>query len=264
MNAASPQVVPLPRLSSAVRYRSRGDVRAHEHPETELVYVRQGKLVIKVENVHLEGKPGTVFVLPARQPHEVISRGKWDTICILFSNYGKMIDESSRIVDVSRQTRIWTWFQELSYIHSAKGMPETVGDCLLLTLVSHINCLEADEHRIEVLHPRLAAAVSYLQQHAGEDVDTRSLARAVGVSYSRLGVLFRDQFGCAPLKYHQALRMELARKLLLNPYASIEEIAAAAGFSNVNYFCRLFHKTHGIPPGKWRKTTLSPAAASEA
>jgi len=254
-NTVSPRVVMLPSMRLAVYWQHQIDVPMHTHEEMELVLVIRGKIQVQAEQISLEGKRGDLFILPGKMAHNQTCQGPWRTLCVLFSNIGGVISETPRTLDCSREPEIRSWFAQLASLYSSKTQnPGIVCNSLLLALLSKISHLEGRLKSIEALPPRMGAALRFLEEHASSEVDTNTFARAVGTSYSRLNGLFHSQFGCSPLKYHQNLRMSLAKKLLLNPYASIDEIADQTGFLDTNYFCRLFRKVEGMAPGKWRKT----------
>ncbi len=250
--AVSPSVVALPSLRSAVLNQNRGNVPSHSHEAMELVWVLRGATAVETREGRLEGGPGALYIFPAGCAHDHQCRAGWRTLCVLFSNTGGMLEEKPRVLKCAREPRIRRWMEELVTLHRSR-VPAFVSDCLLLALLSEINYFEHHLKNMAALPPTLAKAVRLLQQSAGAAVDGPMLARAAGVSGSRLGALFRRHFGVSPLQYHRQLRMELAKKLLLNPYASIDEIARQAGFEDANYFCRLFRKTCGVAPGQWRK-----------
>lgn len=261
-DAASPSVVALPSMRSAVYHQGCGDVPLHSHEEMELVMVLQGTPGVQTGEAYLESRRGDLFIFPAKTAHDQRCRGRWRTLCVLFANTGRLIEETPRVVGCARESRIRRWMEELAVLHSS-SVPAIVSDCLLLALLTQIGHFEDSLKTMAALPPALAKAVRFLEQRAGGEVDAGALVRHAGVSYSRLGALFRAHFGCAPLQYHQRLRMDLAKRLLLNPYASIDEIAGQAGFADANYFCRLFRKVHGVAPGKWRREAMArpPAAA---
>lgn len=258
--AASSLVIALPALRSAGPHEGCGDVPFHSHREMELVLVLSGAPRVHVGGGCLAAKPRELFILPANTPHDQECRGKWRTLCVLFANTGQVTDEMPRVLACGKERRIWRWIQELAALHRS-NVPPVVADSFLLALLGEIGRFENDLKTTVALPPRLVRAVRFLEDHPCEEVDAATLARSVGVSYSRLGVLFRAHLKCAPLEYHRKLRMSFAKKLLLNPYASIDEVAAQAGFEDVNYFCRLFRKTYSVSPGKWRReSTLPPVA----
>src|SRR6185436_11138850 len=78
-------------------------------------------------------------------------------------------------------------------------------------------------------------------------------ASAVGVSPNHLNRLLRQQTG---LTFRQLLiqrRIELAKTLLRNGDESCTEIALACGFSDSNYFARLFRQKTGVSPTEFRR-----------
>ena len=56
--------------------------------------------------------------------------------------------------------------------------------------------------------------------------------------------------GITPLEYVHRLRLEEAYKLLSTTAMNVSEVAEFVGFSDANYFSRLFSKKMGMPPSK--------------
>ena len=63
---------------------------------------------------------------------------------------------------------------------------------------------------------------------------------------------FKKMTGKSIGKYLMDLRMKKANELLLSSCMSIEDIGAACGFSDTNYFISCFSKKFGTPPKKYR------------
>ena len=59
----------------------------------------------------------------------------------------------------------------------------------------------------------------------------------------------KEQFGISPLEYINTERVKLVKQLLSSKKQSIKETASQCGFSDENYFVRLFKKTEGITRG---------------
>lgn len=62
----------------------------------------------------------------------------------------------------------------------------------------------------------------------------------------------RKHTGLSPLQYHHMVRMEAAKRLLLQSPLSLQEIAVQVGYGDYNYFIRMFRKTVGQTPGAYR------------
>ncbi|MCZ7649158.1 MAG: AraC family transcriptional regulator [Planctomycetota bacterium] len=246
--------VRLPRLQAAKVHEGSQHVRMHTHQTVEFVFTVRGNLVITAGREALEGRPGTLFILPGNVPHDQACDGPWKTLCVLYRHGEHLLDETARTLQLGDEPHVRGWMEELCALsqNPARAAEELL-DGLLFTLLSAVRRAEQRVQTIEALHPRLADAVRYLQQHLLEDIDAQALAEASCVSYSHLSALFRERFGCGPLKYQQDLRLARARRQLLDPYLSIDEIARDCGYEDANYFVRLFRKAHGMPPGRWRK-----------
>jgi AraC-like DNA-binding protein len=50
--------------------------------------------------------------------------------------------------------------------------------------------------------------------------------------------------------------MTKAVRLLSSSAMSVKEIAAACGYSDSNYFCRIFKKNTGTSPGQFRRSGI--------
>ena len=57
-----------------------------------------------------------------------------------------------------------------------------------------------------------------------------------------------------PLEYVTRWRMELAKRVLLEPGASLTEAAESAGYSSDSSFTRVFKKETGMTPAEFRRS----------
>lgn len=76
----------------------------------------------------------------------------------------------------------------------------------------------------------------------------KELAQQVIVNESKLRKDFKEYFGITIHNYTIRLRMEYAKRLLLEERKSIFEVAELTGFSHQNNFSSAFKKYFGIPP----------------
>jgi AraC-like DNA-binding protein len=96
------------------------------------------------------------------------------------------------------------------------------------------------------VHPAVEAAARRLR--ASPDLDGAALARAVGLSRSRLSRLFRAHTGVALAAYRNRLRLERARELLRGGGRNLLEVALAAGFGSYAQFHRVVRAQLGVGP----------------
>jgi signal transduction histidine kinase/DNA-binding response OmpR family regulator/ABC-type sugar transport system substrate-binding protein len=96
-------------------------------------------------------------------------------------------------------------------------------------------------------------AMAYLHTHYAELVSREGVARYVGVSESYLTRCFHQETGVTPMVYLNRYRVNKAKELLLNGEKSVTEVAMAVGFSDSNYFGRVFRREVGVSPGAFRR-----------
>ena len=108
----------------------------------------------------------------------------------------------------------------------------------------------------EILPPHTGAlvkrAVLYLNQNASSQIVRWKLADFVHVSEDYLTRIFHRELGLSLWEYLNRYRVYLATKMLLETNDTIYEIAENSGFQDQAYFCRVFKKIYGVPPGKIR------------
>ncbi|WP_270841081.1 AraC family transcriptional regulator [Mediterraneibacter faecis] len=102
--------------------------------------------------------------------------------------------------------------------------------------------------------PRVTLAKNYLDSHYyTTDLNLDEVADAVGLSKYHLCREFNHLYGISPGKYLANLRLQKSCALLLQSRQhTIAEIASLVGFSNDNYFCKVFRKAFGTTPTQYR------------
>lgn len=92
-----------------------------------------------------------------------------------------------------------------------------------------------------------------LQRRANVAFSAPTIAQQAGLSVSQLNRRFRASFGLSPKAYWQQHRQDLAQSMLINSPASIAEISASLGFSDIFYFSRWFRQQSGLAPSRFRR-----------
>ncbi|MEI6788986.1 MAG: AraC family transcriptional regulator [bacterium] len=78
------------------------------------------------------------------------------------------------------------------------------------------------------------------------------LVKASGYSRFHFCRLFKEETGQSPWQYVMERKLERARELLLGSKLSIKEIATQLGFEHPDYFTRLFSRSIGVTPMRYR------------
>ncbi|WP_252225880.1 helix-turn-helix domain-containing protein [Caldicoprobacter algeriensis] len=95
--------------------------------------------------------------------------------------------------------------------------------------------------------------VDFIEKNYKKDIGIQEVADFVGLSYSHVRKVFKNRIGENIVEFINKLRMEEAKKLLLNSELSVKEIASTVGYNSDQTFARIFKKMEGVTPGEYRK-----------
>jgi len=112
-------------------------------------------------------------------------------------------------------------------------------------------------------HPALLKIEAELRRNPEREFDFDALAVAHGMSPSSLRRGWAALFRVPPGRYLLDLRMQKARRLLVEGEARIGEVAVSVGFDDVLYFSRRFRLATGLSPSDYRKRFLLKPASPE-
>ncbi|MEK3734375.1 AraC family transcriptional regulator [Paenibacillus sp. FSL M8-0334] len=90
--------------------------------------------------------------------------------------------------------------------------------------------------------------MAFMDLHATEGISVQQVASFAGVHRSYFSNVFTSQVGVPPQKYLQSIRMEKAKRLLIETDASVTEIALSLGYPNLYTFTRAFKIYYQVPP----------------
>jgi len=100
--------------------------------------------------------------------------------------------------------------------------------------------------------PRLAAAISLMYANIEAPITPNRIAASVGLSLRQLERLFHKYCDSTPQRYYLALRLEHARRLLLETNMSILDASIAAGFASQSHFTKCYRNHYQRTPKQER------------
>ncbi len=103
--------------------------------------------------------------------------------------------------------------------------------------------------------PKLASAIRIMDDHIETPLRLPSIAAKVGISMRSLQYLAIQHLGIGPGEYYLRLRLQAARRLVLDTRSSMLEIALRTGFSNSSSLTRAFKKRYHDTPSNLRNGT---------
>lgn len=120
----------------------------------------------------------------------------------------------------------------------------------VLGLISKQANTSADDRYIATVNK----VVSYMQDNYADDLSIDSVASHFYMSRTYLSRLIKKYTGHTFLTILVDIRMQEARKMILETEYKIKEIAEKVGYRDFSYFVQAFKKYYGVTPNEYRKT----------
>ncbi len=107
------------------------------------------------------------------------------------------------------------------------------------------------EKNIAKNRSRISFAVDYIRKNLHQKLSIESIAKLAYVSKSNFFRMFKDELGTSPNEFILQERISRAKELLKSRN-SIKETAFQTGFSDTNYFTRVFKQLVGVTPKSYQ------------
>ncbi len=119
----------------------------------------------------------------------------------------------------------------------------------------NLNHLTLNTYAEKNINP-LACIIGYIKDNIHEKFQIEYLSNKACMSKATFYRVFKKELGISPLDFIFTQKISKAKELLRNPTLKIATISDELGFSDANYFIRVFKKLEGITPNQYRLNTL--------
>ncbi|NMA70143.1 MAG: helix-turn-helix domain-containing protein, partial [Desulfitobacterium sp.] len=119
-------------------------------------------------------------------------------------------------------------------------------------LVVAVNRLSKMRDVFEGKDPRLVEILNYIQANY-KTVTLEELSEKFYLSKPYLSKYIKEKSGMTFVEYVKRIRMAKAQALLKSGNMTVEKIAYAVGYQNVEHFNRLFKESYHLTPSQYRK-----------
>lgn len=96
----------------------------------------------------------------------------------------------------------------------------------------------------------------YLSRHLTDSLTLAQMAADSSMSVTRIKDIFRENGKKPPMTYFMDLKIEEARRLIVETSLNFTEIAARLSFSSVHYFSKVFKERIGMTPSAYARSML--------
>lgn len=99
----------------------------------------------------------------------------------------------------------------------------------------------------------VTSILEFVKQNLEKDISLKEVAKNYGMSPSTLSKLFKKEVGITLSQYIAKKRCEQAATLLKETDAQIQDIAYYVGYTDNNYFVKVFKQIYGVTPSAYRQ-----------
>ncbi len=110
-----------------------------------------------------------------------------------------------------------------------------------------------DRVRYGGLNPLTVKIMSYINGNLSRRVTLEEIGELTFFSPIYCDTVFKRETGRSIIDYQLERRVEEAKRCLIDGTISLSRISELVGFSDYNYFCRVFKKRTGTTPSAYRK-----------
>lgn len=241
-------------------------IRKQGRIDYQMIYISKGlgHFVINGQE-NIVGEGNIVVFRPGESQHYYYDPNMISTVMYVhFTGTGcEDILMKSKIVNgnifyIGKDIEFEKLFSQMGqYFISKKSNYEMFCTSYLMLLFSFVGkILLGKDDGPSIFDSRISNCYNYILTHYNEPLDMKELAHRAFLSESRLTHLFKQVSGYSPIDFLKYVRVERAKNLLGNYDYSISEIAASVGYSDQNYFCRVFKQICGVSPSEYRKQLI--------
>ena len=111
-------------------------------------------------------------------------------------------------------------------------------------------------HGKDYLHPAIRLALRYIESHYRDEITQSDVAEAVHLNPSYFSTLFKKSFVKGFSDYLTDLRIEHVKEQLVTTTEKIKVISTSEGFTDYQYFCKLFKRLTDLTPSQYHEKFL--------
>jgi LacI family transcriptional regulator len=101
--------------------------------------------------------------------------------------------------------------------------------------------------------PLVANALRFISENGQDQIQVDDVVLASGTNRRTLERKFRASMGCSIAEEMSRLRIERAKRLMMETDGSLKSLAVDLGFRNADHFCKVFSRIEKMTPSHYRK-----------
>jgi len=226
-------------------------------------YTLSGFGMIEINGGRYSVKPGEAFIVEVPSNHRYYfpqESDKWEFIFLTLegneaSKCWKYIEvENGSILKVPPDSKlIELLFEIYQNTKEQKITDAYYASSKAYQFIMEMYRFARNIEEVENFSIQITKALSFIQSNYHEPITLDDIADAAGYSRFYFIKQFKRKLKMPPMQYLMKIRIQKAVELLRSTNSSVSDIAYKVGFSNANYFNKVFRKTIGVSAGAFRE-----------
>ena len=247
----------------------RSNTEMHWHDCIEMVYVEKGYMQIFFNNEWHEMVAGDLVFVPPQRIHYMLCDNDETAKTVIGVSHNIICDTDADEENVllplkTDQINDHCFFKdngELAPIIKRLNSIEDsyVGRLLIQSEILRIYAFVYKEwikKGLTFIEPikdkNIFELINILEKNYSVAPSASEMSKSLGLSYSHMCRLLSDKMGTNYNSLLNSIRMENAKKMLLTTDKNVTEIGFDCGFCDSSYFIKMFKKSVGMTPKKYR------------
>jgi AraC family transcriptional regulator len=102
----------------------------------------------------------------------------------------------------------------------------------------------------------LYKAIRFIEENLSHVIHLDRIAKEANTGRYHFCRIFKKRVGISPMRLVTYMRIEKAKKLLLEAELTVSDVASDCGFNDISSFIKQFKKNTGMTPAGYRKSLI--------
>ncbi|RAP74601.1 AraC family transcriptional regulator [Paenibacillus montanisoli] len=248
------------------KHQSGSIVEPHYHRVHQLLYVLEGEGTATLDQKKYRlSKDKAVFIVPHCN-HAIVSESRLTTLVLAFDGamlQDRTLDEllsvqfpSSSLLEVNplAGSEIRQLLRKMLFEHQLQHpMYEIATKLYLQELLLILARSRQSSDVTDSNYLRAERIRNYMDTHYFEKLSTEDIAEKLGITVRYVNDIFKTRYGITPTQYLSEIRVEAAKKMLVETDKDIVSIVFEVGYETLSTFYRNFKNIVNMSPNHFRQ-----------
>ncbi len=232
--------------------------------EYVLIYCVKGYGVAVINHKTFHISPGDFFLIPSHTPFSYYADKIKPWTIYRFFFKGDAVQEIADIFIKSAESykgylpyndeRVKLFNKIYRFLEQGYGQENLIMiNMCLLNLVSSFVLITTDNSgKVDKFQLLINSSMQFMKENVDKNLNLNQIADNVNLSVSHFSSVFKRITGVSPMTFYNDIKIQKACEYLKYSNTLVKEISYKLGIFDVHYFSRLFSKTMGVTPLKYR------------